>query len=319
MVSRLSPLRKSKYVSRRSTSESINPWVSTASLPQNYMFKEMRQALGIPRSVDILDHIRSLSNAPDGNSPSITHPAESDRTPRSSTDFSQPPSRDLLSPSLPDATTDISSEGATAPLNTSPPASSLSSPQSRAVATIQSIERRAMTSQRPQPGLQSLMSYLTRRNVRKGLCTRNFPAPVHHLLRNFLQGEEFGTFEPIITRDSEGVTPKPSPEGLWRIAEHWGLHEEYEDGLEVSIKVNGEGGAVEFDPLELAKQYLGSGMIMVGDSIDDMAAGYRAGAATVLLVNDENQHLARHEYTGRTVRRLDELIGIMENGFSEEI
>ena len=35
------------------------------SLPQNYMFQEMRAALGIPRSVDILDHIRSLSNEPD--------------------------------------------------------------------------------------------------------------------------------------------------------------------------------------------------------------------------------------------------------------
>jgi phosphoglycolate phosphatase-like HAD superfamily hydrolase len=162
------------------------------------------------------------------------------------------------------------------------------------------------------------MSYLTRRNVRKGLCTRNFPAPVHHLLGSFLQGEEFGSFEPIITRDSEGVAPKPSPEGLWRIAEHWGLHEVDEDGRSESTKVNGGGEAAEFDPLELAKWYLGSGLIMVGDSIDDMAAGYRAGAATVLLVNDENQHLARHQYTGKTVRRLDELIGILENGFSED-
>ncbi|OCT47718.1 haloacid dehalogenase-like hydrolase family protein [Cladophialophora carrionii] len=286
----------------------------TLCLPQNYMFKEMRQALGIPRSVDILDHIRSLSNEPDGNPPSSNDSTNSKGTPQSSTDTSQPPSADLLSPSLPDTTTDISSDEGTAPS----PASQLSSPQSRAVATIQSIERRAMTSQRPQPGLQSLMSYLQRRNVRKGLCTRNFPAPVHHLLDSFLQGEEFGTFEPIITRDSEGVAPKPSPEGLWRIAEHWGLPTEDEGGLVEYIKANSEGGEGELDPLELAKRYLGSGLIMVGDSIDDMAAGYRAGAATVLLVNDENQSLARHEYTGRTVQRLDELIGILENGFSED-
>jgi len=31
------------------------------------------------------------------------------------------------------------------------------------------------------------------------------------------------------------------------------------------------------------------------DSIDDMTAGYRAGAATVLLVNEVNAHLATHE------------------------
>ncbi|EXJ59924.1 hypothetical protein A1O7_04072 [Cladophialophora yegresii CBS 114405] len=294
----------------------------TLCLPQNYMFKEMRQALDIPRSVDILDHVRSLSNEPDCNPPSSAHSTLPERSPQSSTDTSQPPSADLLSPALPDTTTDISSGGETAAAGASSlassPASQQSSPQSRAVAAIQSIERKAMTSQRPQPGLQSLMSYLQRRNVRKGICTRNFPAPVHHLLDSFLQGEEFGTFEPIITRDSEGVAPKPSPEGMWRIAEHWGLHTEDQDGLVEYIKANGEGGEGEFDPLELAKRYLGSGLIMVGDSLDDMAAGYRAGAATVLLVNDENQDLARHEYTGRSVRRLDELIGILENGFSED-
>ena len=169
------------------------------------MFKEMRAALDIPQSIDILDHIRSLSNEPD-NADSNTSPTKQEGScvePHSTIDYPQHPSTDLLSPSL---STHLPS----------------SSPQSRAVATIQAIERRAMTSQRPQPGLQSLMSYLTRRNIPKALCTRNFPAPVHHLLENFLCDKEFGIFEPIITRDSEGVAPKPSPEGLWRIAQHWG-------------------------------------------------------------------------------------------------
>jgi phosphoglycolate phosphatase-like HAD superfamily hydrolase len=56
---------------------------------------------------------------------------------------------------------------------------------------------------------------------------------------------------------------------------------------------------------------------MVGDSLDDMAAGYRAGAATVLLVNEENEALSKHEYTGLSVRRLDELIDILDRGFEE--
>lgn len=30
---------------------------------------------------------------------------------------------------------------------------------------------------------------------------------------------------------------------------------------------------------------------MVGDSIDDMLAGYRAGAGTILIRSDVNQHI----------------------------
>ena len=69
------------------------------------------------------------------------------------------------------------------------------------------------------------------------------------------------------------------------------------------------------DPLAQARTMLGGGIIMVGDSFDDMAAGYRAGAATVLLVNDENEELVRHEYTDLGIRRLDEMIEILEDGF----
>lgn len=54
---------------------------------------------------------------------------------------------------------------------------------------------------------------------------------------------------------------------------------------------------------------------MNSDSIDDMTAGYRAGAATVLLVNQENAHLATHEHTDLCISRLDELISVLENGF----
>lgn len=58
-----------------------------------------------------------------------------------------------------------------------------------------------------------------------------------------------------------------------------------------------------------------SSLIMVGDSIDDMTAGRRAGAATVLLVNEENARLAEHPHTDLVIRRLDELIGVLEDGF----
>ncbi|EXJ89809.1 hypothetical protein A1O3_02876 [Capronia epimyces CBS 606.96] len=263
----------------------------TLCLPQNYMFKEMRAALGIPRSVDILDHIRALPNEPDEHE-TATQPS-GDEPPHSTVNPSEPPSEEILSHSTAD------------------PDPVPSSPQARAVAKIRGIERRAMTSQRPQPGLQELMAYLTRRGIRKALCTRNFPTPVHHLLDTHLPGEHF---EPIITRETEGVEPKPSPEGLWTIAQAWGLEREYDHDLEA---LDSLANSEQLDPLELAKLVWGSGLIMVGDSIDDMAAGRRAGAATVLLVNDENEHLVEHEYTGLTIRRLDELIVILENGFVE--
>jgi phosphoglycolate phosphatase-like HAD superfamily hydrolase len=54
---------------------------------------------------------------------------------------------------------------------------------------------------------------------------------------------------------------------------------------------------------------------MVGDSIDDMTAGRLAGAATVLLVNESNLHLAEHLHTDLIVERLDELVEVLERGF----
>jgi HAD superfamily hydrolase (TIGR01549 family) len=185
-------------------------------LPQNYMFAEMRSALGIEKPTDILDHIYSL---PEGE-------------------------------------------------------------QEAAQEKIRDIERTAMKSQKPQAGLVELMEYLDSRGIKKGICTRNFDAPVTHLLTTFLPTSKFS---PVVTREFR--PPKPDPAGILHIAKDW-MHE---DG--------------------------GNSLIMVGDSIDDMTAGHRAGAATVLLVNDVNKHLAEHEHTDLVVKRLDDLIGILENGF----
>lgn len=56
----------------------------------------------------------------------------------------------------------------------------------------------------------------------------------------------------------------------------------------------------------------------MGDSIDDMTAGHKAGAATVLLANESNADLKEHGHTGMWIERLDELIGILEAGFEEK-
>ena len=92
--------------------------------------------------------------------------------------------------------------------------------------------------------------------------------PVNHLLTTFIPSQ---VFEPIITRAFR--PPKPDPAGILHIAEQWSL----DDG--------------------------GDSLIMVGDSVDDMTAGHRAGAATVLLVNEQNAHLARHDHTDLCITR----------------
>jgi phosphoglycolate phosphatase-like HAD superfamily hydrolase len=162
---------------------------------------------------------------------------------------------------------------------------------------IRAIERAAMKDQKAQPGLQQLMSYLSSRSVPKAICTRNFDHPVAHLLEKFLPGH---VFAPVVTRDFR--PPKPHPAGILHIARAWGLvGGAGQEGGEAVEGLMGEPDA--------------SGLIMVGDSIDDMTAGRRAGAATVLLVNDANRHLVEHENTDLTINRLDELIGILEEGF----
>jgi phosphoglycolate phosphatase-like HAD superfamily hydrolase len=180
-----------------------------------------------------------------------------------------------------------------------------------------------MASQVPQPGLKKLMSYLDSRGIRKGICTRNFDAPVQHLLSTFVADS---VFHPIVTRDFR--PPKPDPAGILHIARTWGLLRPKDDARrDVPAVRDGEAdekgtGSVvaaasrkERHGEEIVAVGDASALIMVGDSIDDMTAGRRAGAATVLLVNDVNRHLAKHTHTDLVISRLDDLIAVLEDGF----
>ncbi|KAI0871510.1 HAD-like protein [Hypoxylon argillaceum] len=214
--------------------------------------------------------------------------------------------------------------------------SSLPTPAERdaAMESIRAIERAAMASQEPQPGLAALMTYLQTRGVRKAICTRNFEQPVAHLLRKFLAGLDFA---PIVTRDF--TPPKPDPAGLLFVARSWGLvrdvpfaagatgkeKAETEALLEAAAQgtrteragARGPKAEAETEGARGGEEEVGdaSALIMVGDSIDDMTAGRRAGAATVLLVNSENAELAEHPHTDLAIRSLDELVGVLEAGF----
>ncbi|EEQ28168.1 hypothetical protein McanMca71_005867 [Microsporum canis] len=150
-----------------------------------------------------------------------------------------------------------------------------------AIAIVREIERKAMVKQVPQPGLVELMDYLNSKGVKRALCTRNFDGPVNHLIKSHLATH---VFAPIVTRDTPNIMPKPDPAGILHIARAWNLED-------------------------------ASDLIMVGDSLDDMTAGHKAGAATVLLLNVRNQDLKDHEHTDLCIERLDDLISILENGF----
>ncbi|KAI1081361.1 HAD-like protein [Whalleya microplaca] len=199
--------------------------------------------------------------------------------------------------------------------------------QEEAMEAIRAIERRTMVQQVAQPGLVDLMSYLDAQGLRKGICTRNFAQPVNHLLTKFLSGHDFA---PIITRDFR--PPKPDPAGLLHIARSWGLVRPIaspSSPLDTSHLLSNSNSSetqtseavgpstTTPDPKTEGATEVGdaSSLIMVGDSIDDMTAGRAAGAATVLLVNDANRHLADHAHTDLVIERLDELIGHLERGF----
>jgi phosphoglycolate phosphatase-like HAD superfamily hydrolase len=53
---------------------------------------------------------------------------------------------------------------------------------------------------------------------------------------------------------------------------------------------------------------------MVGDSIDDIIAGYEAGALTVLVRSEGKEELGVDSRTEVVVGRLDELVGLLEGG-----
>ncbi|OTB09262.1 hypothetical protein M426DRAFT_316550 [Hypoxylon sp. CI-4A] len=191
--------------------------------------------------------------------------------------------------------------------------------QEAAMESIRAIERASMARQVAQPGLADLMAYLDAREIRKGICTRNFEQPVTHLLTKFLAGS---VFEPVVTRDFR--PPKPDPAGLLYIARSWGLVRRVQGPKDAEVArevVGGEESGGESPGVKegaVGHHEVGdaSGLIMVGDSIDDMTAGRRAGAATVLLVNDANRHLADHEHTDLVIERLDELVHVLEHGFA---
>ncbi|EME83077.1 uncharacterized protein MYCFIDRAFT_51537 [Pseudocercospora fijiensis CIRAD86] len=168
--------------------------------------------------------------------------------------------------------------------------------QREAFGRVREIESRAMEKQVPQAGLVVLMEELDRFGILKGICTRNFDTPVDHLLKNHIPSH-LKPFSPVVTRDFR--PPKPSPAGILHIAHAWGLVD--------NSKVP------ETPPEERLLP-----LVMVGDSVDDMAAGRDAGALTVLLRSEGKEELETDSRTDVAISRLDELVALLRDGLKPQ-
>ncbi|KAG7746116.1 hypothetical protein KL912_004677 [Ogataea haglerorum] len=118
------------------------------------------------------------------------------------------------------------------------------------------IEESYMLKTEPTVGVVELFQFLSRKNIKYTVCTRNLMRPVLHLLETHLKGVEF--CQPVVTRSFRPA--KPAAEPLLHIAAAWG-----------------------FEPKD---------MVMVGDSRDDVLAGLAAGFTTILLRHEDNAKVA---------------------------
>lgn len=124
--------------------------------------------------------------------------------------------------------------------------------RARAHAIIEEVELAGLARLELAPGLQGVLTALDLRGVPRGLVTRNNARAVH-AFHAHLHTAAAAPFVPALARDFH--PPKPDPAALHHCAAAWGVA-----------------------PSEL---------VMVGDSlVDDVVAGNRAGAHTILIDHD---------------------------------
>ncbi|KAH3673765.1 hypothetical protein WICPIJ_009676 [Wickerhamomyces pijperi] len=148
--------------------------------------------------------------------------------------------------------------------------------QTNANLRVEQVEEKAMREMQPQLGLLPLLTHLQSLPLPMAILTRNLIKPVTHLLNTHIPANI--EFNPILTRSFQ--PPKPKPDALFHIAENWGVKAEE--------------------------------LIMVGDSMDDMNAGYDAGAVTVLIKSVMNGKDHTDVKVGYVVESLEEIIELLE-------
>ncbi len=123
--------------------------------------------------------------------------------------------------------------------------------RSRAKQILDEYEMEAARRSGPNSGAENLIRFLRSRCIKIGIISRNSSRAIRLALKNFHQINE-SDFDIIISRD-DSLSPKPSPATVLAAGERMGI---------------------------AADQ-----MLVVGDFVFDIEAGYRAGARTVFLTN----------------------------------
>ena len=142
----------------------------------------------------------------------------------------------------------------------------------RAFAVLERFEAEAAERAELNEGAREILDVLSRRGIPAGLVTRNSRASARRTLeRHALR------FDIVVTRDD--APPKPRPEPLLRICEHFGV-----------------------PPAEA---------LMVGDFRLDVLAGHRAGTRTALLTNGRDASWLPEAPPDHVVERLLELESLL--------
>ena len=145
-----------------------------------------------------------------------------------------------------------------------------------AMEILDRFEVEAAARSRPNAGAEGLVRYLREKGLRTGIISRNSPQSIEIALRNFTTLTP-GHFDLILTRD-DPYPPKPSPDGIRAAAERIGVPADH--------------------------------VLVIGDYLFDIEAGYKAGACTAFLTNRGNLvcHEPRPDFT---IDRLDEVKDII--------
>jgi HAD superfamily hydrolase (TIGR01509 family) len=151
--------------------------------------------------------------------------------------------------------------------------------QKQAYSVLDQFELQAAAEAKPNPGAEDLVQYLSSRDIRMGIISRNSGQSIRRALKNFKKIGP-GDFDLIISRDAP-VRPKPSGDGILMAAERLNVP---------------------------AQQVL-----MVGDYVIDVQAGQKAGAITVLLDNPKLPVSPEVECDFR-IKRLNEVEQIVRMG-----
>lgn len=129
-----------------------------------------------------------------------------------------------------------------------------------ALQALDAFEAEAARKSHPNDGAEEILEFLRTRGVKVGIISRNSLASIRTAFENF-QRIRMEDFSVILSRDDH-FNPKPSPEGILAAAEILGI------------------------PV--------SQILVVGDFVFDVEAGFKAGAITAFLTNRGSSHPCAH-------------------------